>query len=459
MRGHRTVAAILLAAGEGRRMRSRLPKVLHPVGGRPMVLRVLDALRPVADGPVVVVVGHGGEAVCQVLPPGVQVAWQEAPRGTGDAVRCALRHLEGHRGPVLVAYGDTPLVGEETFRRLVGAHVEGGFAATLLTAVLDAPHGLGRVVRAVDGSFVRVVEEADCTPEERQLREVNTGLCCFEAQDLREALAHLTPQNAQGEYYLTDAFGWLQARGREVGTVRAREVTEVMGVNSRRELAAAEEELRRRTLQRLMDSGVTVLDPHTTYVTPDVQVGSDTVLLPFTVLEAGTVVGCGCTVGPGAHVRGSRIGDRVQILWSVVEESEVAEECRIGPYAHLRPGTRLAPRVVVGNFAEIKNSTVGEGTKVQHVSYLGDATVGRDVNIGAGTITCNFKYGIPGKHPTVIEDGAFIGSDTLLNAPVRVGAGAVTGAGSVVTKDIPPGMVAVGVPARVVRRAKRETDP
>lgn len=448
------VAAVVLAAGEGKRMRSALPKVLHRVGGRPMLVWALDALRSVADGPVVVVVGHGGEAVQAHLPPGVKVAWQRRPRGTGDAVRCALSQLADHRGPVLIAYGDTPLVRAETWRSLVEAHVRGGFAATLMTAVVSDPQGLGRVLRDVEGGFQRIVEEHDCTPEQRRIREVNTGLSCFEVEALREALAHLSPDNAQGEYYLTDAFGWLRAQGRRVGIVQATEVTEVMGVNSRKELAEAEAELRRRTLQRLMDSGVTVVDPATTYVAPDVQVGPDTVLLPFTVLETGTTVGSHCTLGPGAHLRGSHIGDRVHILWSVVEESQVGDDCRVGPYAHLRPGVRLDRRVVVGNFAEIKNSTVGEGTKIQHVSYLGDATVGREVNIGAGTITCNFKYGVPGKHPTVIEDGAFIGSDTLLNAPVRVGAGAVTGAGSVVTKDVPPGKVALGVPARVVRPAK-----
>jgi bifunctional UDP-N-acetylglucosamine pyrophosphorylase/glucosamine-1-phosphate N-acetyltransferase len=458
VRADRPVAAVVLAAGEGKRMRSRLPKVLHPVGGRAMVLRVLDNLRPVVDGPVVVVVGHGAEGVRAALPAGVRVAWQQAPRGTGHAVRCALAELGDHTGPVLVAYGDTPLVREETFRAVVSAHLRGGCAATLLSAVVEDPRGLGRVVRGVEGEFVGVVEEADCTPEQRQIHEVNTGVGCFESEALREALAHLTADNAQGEYYLTDVFGWRRGRGAKVGIVQAADGKEVMGVNSRRQLAEAEAELRRRTLERLMDSGVTVVDPATTYVAPDVVVGQDTVLLPFTVLEAGTTVGAECTLGPGAHVWGSRLGDRVRVLWSVVEHSEVGDDCRIGPYAHLRPGTRLARQVVVGNFAEIKNSTVGEGTKVQHVSYLGDATVGRAVNIGAGTVTCNFRYGVPGKHPTVIEDGAFIGSDTMLNAPVRVGAGAVTGAGSVVTKDVPPGAVVVGVPARVVRRVPQGGD-
>jgi bifunctional UDP-N-acetylglucosamine pyrophosphorylase/glucosamine-1-phosphate N-acetyltransferase len=449
-------AAVVLAAGLGKRMRSTLPKVLHPVAGRPMLLRVLDAVRAVVAGPVVVVVGHGSDQVERVLPDGVQTVLQVQPRGTGDAVRCALDVLPESCGPVLVAYGDTPLVRPDTLRKLLQAHQEGGLAATLAVAVVDDPTGLGRVLRDPQGQFQRVVEEADCTPEQRAVREVNTGLCCFEPGALRQALEQLRPDNVQGEYYLTDVFGLLRASGLRVGTVRLEEVRDLMGVNSRRELAAAEAELRRRTVERLMDLGVTVLDPATTYVAPEVEVGPDTVLLPFTVLEAGTVVGRECTVGPAAHVRGSRVGDRVRVWWSVVEESEVGDDCRIGPYAHLRPGTRLARRVVVGNFAELKNTTVGEDTRVQHVSYLGDATVGRAVNIGAGTVTCNFRYGVPGKHPTVIEDGAFIGSDTMLNAPVRVGAGAVTGAGSVVTKDIPAGMVAVGVPARVIRRARRE---
>ncbi len=452
-------AAVVLAAGLGKRMRSSLPKVLHPVGGRPMVLRVLEAVQAAVSGPVVVVVGHGGERVEQVLPPAVQVARQSRPLGTGDAVRCALEFLPEAAGPVLVVYGDTPLVRPEVLRKVLETHREGGFTATLAVAEVEDPTGLGRVLRDAHGHFHGVVEEADCTPEQRAVREVNTGLCCFEVKALRQALERLQPDNAQGEYYLTDVFRLLRESGLRVGTVRLEEVRDLMGVNSRRELAAAEAELRRRTLERLMDLGVTILDPATTYVAPEVEVGADTVLLPFTVLEAGTVVGRECTVGPGAHVRGSRIGDRVRVWWSVVEESEVGDDCRIGPYAHLRPGTRLSRRVVVGNFAELKNTTVGEDTKVQHVSYLGDATVGRGVNVGAGTVTCNFKYGHPGKYPTVIEDGAFIGSDTMLNAPVRVGAGAVTGAGSVVTKDIPPGMVAVGVPARVIRRARREEGP
>ncbi len=448
-------AAIVLAAGLGKRMRSRVPKVLHPVGGKPMLLRVLEAVRAVAEL-VVVVVGHGADQVERLLPHGVRTARQAQPLGTGDAVRCGLEVLPEIHGPLLVAYGDTPLIRADTLRTLLAAHQEGGFAATLAVGMLDDPTGFGRVLRDARGQFQRVVEEADCTPEQRAEREVNLGLCCFEIAPLRQVLDQLRPTNAQGEYYLTDVFGLLQASGFRVGTVELGEVMDLMGVNSRRQLAAAEAELRRRTVERLMDLGVTVLDPASIYVAPEVEVGEDTILLPFTVLEAGTVVGRECTLGPGAHVRGSRIGDRVRVWWSVVEESEVGDDCRIGPYAHLRPGTRLASRVVVGNFAELKNTTVGEDTKVQHVSYLGDATVGRGVNVGAGTVTCNFKYGVPGKHRTVIEDGAFIGSDTMLNAPVRVGAGAVTGAGSVVTKDIPPGMVAVGVPARVIRRARQE---
>jgi bifunctional UDP-N-acetylglucosamine pyrophosphorylase/glucosamine-1-phosphate N-acetyltransferase len=446
-------AAVVLAAGLGKRMRSARPKVLHPVGGRPMLVHVLDAVRAVTTRPLVVVLGHGADQVRAVLPPDVEVALQDEPRGTAHAVGSALPLLEGFRGAVIVAFADTPLVREETFRSLVAAHVRDGNAATLVTAWLDDPTGYGRIVRDEAGAFVRIVEEPDCDEWERAIHEINTGICCFEAEALRDAVARVRADNAQGEYYLTDVFALLRAGGAAVGTLLTTEVTEIMGINSRRDLADAEAEMRRRTLERLMDEGVTVTDPGTTFVDATARIGPDTVLHPFTVIEGETVIGEGCAIGPGAHLIGARIADRVRIQWSLVEHGEIGEGSYVGPYAHLRPGARLGREVEVGNFAEIKNSQVGDGTRIHHVSYLGDATVGRNVNIGAGTITCNLLYGRPGKQPTVIEDGAFIGSDTMLQAPVRIGAGAVTGAGSVVTKDVPAGKVAVGVPARVIRSA------
>ncbi|MDR5696900.1 MAG: bifunctional UDP-N-acetylglucosamine diphosphorylase/glucosamine-1-phosphate N-acetyltransferase GlmU, partial [Armatimonadota bacterium] len=427
-----SVAAVVLAAGLGKRMRSARPKVVHPVGGRPMLLYVLDAVRAVATRSPIVVVGHGAEAVRAVLPADVQVAVQGEPRGTADAVRAAMPLLEGFQGAVVVAFGDTPLVSAQTFRALVAAHLDQGNAATLVTARLHDPHGYGRIVRDGAGAFVRIVEEPDCDERERAIQEINTGIACFRADMLHNALARVRPDNAQGEYYLTDVFRLLQQAGARIGTVSATEVTEIMGINSRRDLASAEAAMRRRTLQRLMDEGVTVVDPDTTFVDAAARIEPDTVLHPFTVIEGETTIGRGCAIGPGAHLVGARVADGVQIRWSVVEHSEIGEGSYVGPYAHLRPGTRLGRRVEVGNFAEIKNSQVGDGTRIHHVSYLGDATVGREVNIGAGTITCNLRYGVRGKQPTVIEDGAFIGSDTMLQAPVRIGAGAVTGAGSVV---------------------------
>jgi bifunctional UDP-N-acetylglucosamine pyrophosphorylase/glucosamine-1-phosphate N-acetyltransferase len=352
---------------------------------------------------------------------------------------------------VIVAFADTPLVREQTFHALLAVHFREGNAATLVTALLEDPTGYGRVVRDERGEFVRIVEEQDCLGGERAIQEINTGICCFDADALWETLPRVQADNAQGEYYLTDVFGLLRGGGTRVGTVRATEVTEVMGINSRRELAAAEAVMRRRVLERLMDEGVTVIDPATTVVEARARVGADTVLHPFTVIEGETTIGERCAIGPGAHLVSARIADDVRVQWSLIEHSEVGERSYVGPYAHLRPGTRLGRGVEVGNFAEIKNSQVGDGTRVHHVSYLGDATIGQNVNIGAGTITCNLRHGVRGKQRTVIEDGAFIGSDTMLQAPVRIGAGSVTGAGSVVTKDVPPGKIAVGVPARVIR--------
>ncbi len=450
------VAAVVLAAGKGKRMRSRLPKVLHPLCGRPMLSYVLDALRPVVSGPVVVVVGADAEPVRAALPEGAVVAVQPEPLGTAHAVACALPHLGEFEGVVVVAYGDVPLVRPQTFRRLVEQHVQEGNAATLVSATVPDPAGYGRVIRAPDGTLDRVVEEADATPQERAVCEVNTGLGCFTLGALREVLPRIRADNVQKEYYLTDAFRLLREGGSRVGILRLEEAEEVMGINTRQELARAEAELRQRVLLELMASGVTVVDPATTYVDPRARIGPDTVIHPFTVIEGETVVGSGCALGPGAHLISARLGDGVRVWWSVVEHSEVGEGSRVGPYAHLRPGCVLGRGVEVGNFAELKNVRIGDRTKVHHVCYLGDALIGQGVNIGAGTVTCNLRYGVSGKQQTVIEDGAFIGSDTMLQAPVRVGAGAVTGAGAVVTKDLPPGVVAVGVPARVIRTLQSE---
>ncbi|MDQ7819758.1 MAG: bifunctional UDP-N-acetylglucosamine diphosphorylase/glucosamine-1-phosphate N-acetyltransferase GlmU [Armatimonadota bacterium] len=449
------VHAVVLAAGQGTRMRSDRPKVLHPVCGRPLIWHVVTSLQDAGIADPVVVVGQGADQVRAALGSGARYVEQPEPRGTGHAVLVALPHLPQDGRPVLVLYGDTPLLTARTLQALVDLHRRTRAAATLLTAEMPDPTGYGRVVRDAAGRVRRIVEEADCSPEERQIREINAGTYVFEPGPLADALASLSPDNAQGEYYLTDAVGWMLSRGHPVEALKT-SADEVVGVNSRRDLAAAEALMRRRILESLMDAGVTVVDPVTTYVHAGVTVGPDTVIHPHSFLEGATVVGRGCVIGPGARLVDTVLGDGVRVVASTVEGSEVGEGSSIGPYSRLRPGTRVGRGVEIGNFAELKNATVGDHTKVHHMCYLGDATVGARVNIGAGTITCN--YDGRRKHHTVIEDEAFIGSDTMLVAPVRVGRGAVTGAGSVVTKDVPAGAVAVGVPARVIRHVAADPE-
>jgi bifunctional UDP-N-acetylglucosamine pyrophosphorylase/glucosamine-1-phosphate N-acetyltransferase len=453
----REIEAVVLAAGKGTRMVSATPKVLHPICGRPMIAYVLETLAEVGIPSPVVVVGHGGDAVRGALGDGVRYAVQAEPLGTGHAVMQALPQLEAFGGTVLIVYGDVPFLRAETIRALLAQHREQGAAATILTDLRDDPRGYGRVIRDAHGNVRRIVEDADASPEEREVREINAGMYAIEAGALRDAVRTLQPTNAQGEYYLTDAIAALLDRGRTVAALVVSDSQEATGINSRAELARAEAAMRSALLDRLMAGGVTVVDPAATYVHAGVRVGRDTVLHPGTSLEGRTVVGEACTIGPQARLVDAEVGDRVTIVASTVTASRVGDETRIGPYSHVRPGVRLGRGVEIGNFAELKNATVGDHTKVHHMSYLGDATVGARVNIGAGTVTCNFDG--RAKHPTVIEDGAFIGSDTMLIAPVRVGRGAVTGAGAIVKRDVPAGGVAVGIPARVIRHVAPDEAP
>ncbi len=442
------VHAVVLAAGKGKRMQSDLPKVLHRVCGQPLIQFVLDALHQAGIATPVLVVGHGGGLVRDAVGPQARYVEQGEQRGTGHAALQALPHLPDDGHPVLVLYGDTPLLRPDIIRALVTLHQTSGTAAALLSAEVPDPTGYGRVIRDPDRRVIKIVEEADCTDEDRRVREINAGTYVFSQPALREALRALTPDNAQGEYYLTDTVGWLLARGEKVGALVAG-AEETMGVNSRQELAAVESAMRVRILDGLMDAGVTIIDPASTYVHAGVRVGRETIIQPQTFLEGTTVVGARCTIGPQARLVDATVEDAVTVVASSVEQSAIGEGSTVGPYSHLRPRTRVGRSVEIGNFAELKNATVGDHTKVHHMSYLGDVTVGARVNIGAGTVVCN--YDGKRKHHTVIEDDAFIGSDTMLIAPLRVGKGAVTGAGSVVNKDVPPGGVAVGVPARVIR--------
>lgn len=443
------VDAVVMAAGQGKRMKSALPKVLHRICGRPMVAYVLDTLEALGVATPVVVIGHGADAVRDAIGARARYAVQPEQLGTGHAVMQALPHLRADANTVLVLNGDLPFVTAQTLARLIAAHHQAQAAATILTDVWDDPAGYGRVLRDGSGRVQRIVEDRDATPAEQAVKEINVGAYAFALNPLRQALDRLRPANAQAEYYLTDLVAMLLGGSETVAAVIAASHREAAGINSRLELAAAEAVMRGTILEALMADGATIIDPQNTYVHAGVRVGRDTVIHPGSHLEGRTVVGERCEIGPGARLVDAEIADGVTIVSSSVQGGVVGEGTTIGPYSRLRPGVRLGRFVEIGNYAELKNATVGDRTKIHHMSYIGDAAIGADVNIGAGTVTCN--YDGRAKHRTTIEDGAFIGSDTMLIAPVTVGRGGVTGAGSVVKRDVPPGGVAVGVPARVIR--------
>jgi bifunctional UDP-N-acetylglucosamine pyrophosphorylase/glucosamine-1-phosphate N-acetyltransferase len=449
------LTVVILAAGEGKRMRSRRPKVLHPLCGRPLVAYPLRLARALADR-IVLVVGRDAEEVRSAAGAGVAFVEQTERLGTGHAVQQA-RAACGS-GPVVVLPGDTPLLSETTVGRLIERHRETGAAATVLTAVVEQPSGYGRVLRQ-RGRVHGIVEDRDATDDQKRITEINTSVYCFDADQLWPALARVRASNEQGEYYLTDVIGILAASGARIEAVTTPDPGECLGVNDRKQLAQLAAIQRRRILDRLMADGVTVLDPATTYVDDTVLIGPDTVLQPGVTLEGETVLGAECTVGAGSHVVGSRLGDRVTLKpYCVLVEAAVDDEAVLGPFCHLRPRSHVGTRAKVGNFVELKNSTIGRGSKVPHLSYVGDATVGTEVNVGAGTITCN--YDGARKHPTVIADGAFIGTNTSLVAPITIGEGAYIGAGSTITRDVPPGALAVGRAHQVVKEgwaARRRT--
>ncbi len=443
------VASIILAAGQGTRMRSSLPKVLHPILGRPMAWYAVDAARQAAQSQPMLVVGHGADAVRQAFGDAVHYVVQENQLGTGHAVMQAESLLRGQADAVLVTYADMPLVTAATLHRLLQAHAAQPGPITMLTVMADDPRGFGRIVRNAVGGVQAIVEEAQATLEQLAIRELNPGVYCFQADWLWDAL-HRIPISPKGEYYLTDLVGLAAADHLPVQAILAEDAAEMLGVNTRVHLAEATAIMRRRINQRWMLDGVTMIDPASTYIESGVTIGRDTVLWPNTYLHGSTQIGEECTIGPDTIIRDTRVGSRCEILAAVLEKAVVEDGVEIGPFGHLRKGAHLAEGVHMGNFGEVKNSYLGPGSKMGHFSYLGDATIGVDVNIGAGTITCN--YDGQHKHPTEIGDHVFIGSDTMLVAPLKIGAGARTGAGAVVTKDIPPNTLVVGVPARPIRK-------
>lgn len=389
-----------------------------------------------------VVVGHGSELVEEEIGPGVEYVHQTEQKGTGHAVLMARDRLTGLTGDLLVLYGDTPLLRAETLAGFVRFHEREQPACSVLTAILPDPTGYGRIVREPEtGAVLRIVEEKDASPVERTYREINTGIYCFALPMLLAVLEKLKPANAQGEYYLTDAVALIREAGGKVAALATGDPEEVQGVNSREQLAQVEAVVRREKNRTLMASGVSILDPASTFVDAEVEVGRDTVLLPFTWLEGRTRVGEECTVGPQVRLKDSELGDRVEVQFSVTDQARVEDDVHLGPFAYLRPGAHLEAGAKVGDFVEIKNSRVGAGSKVPHHSYIGDAEIGSGVNIGAGTITCNYD-GVC-KHRTVIGDDCFIGANSNLVAPVKIGEGAYVASGSTITADVPPGALGV----------------
>lgn len=433
--------AIILAAGKGTRMKSERPKVLHEVAGRAMLDHVLAAAEEAGASRRLVVIGYGGERVAQAVAGRAETVVQEEQLGTGHALLASYKALRDFSGTIMVLCGDTPLLRAETLHQFYQAHQASGAKATVLTAILDDPSGYGRIIRDDFGGVCRIVEQKDATESERSVREINTGIYCFEAPLVFDVLAGVGSNNAQGEYYLTDVLGDLVARGQSVRAVVVGDAEEVMGINARVQLAEAEAVLKRRVLLALMENGVTVVDPASTFVEPTVKIDCDTILYPFTWLGGNTVIGKDCRIGPNTRLTNVQVGDKTEIHFSYAHDCTVGSDVKVGPFAHLRPDTVLADKVKVGNFVEVKNSNVGEGSKLPHLSYIGDTDMGAGVNMGCGTITVNYDGKI--KHRTTIADGAFVGCNANLVAPVTVGKDAYIAAGSTITKEVPEGALGV----------------
>ena len=412
------LATIILAAGKGTRMKSKTPKVLHKVGGKPMLQHVIDAAKKAGSSREVVIIGSGAELVEKKIF-GVEFVLQKEQLGTGHAVLSARENFAASEGTVLILCGDTPLLTSELLKNFIAAHENSNCAATVLTA---------------EGSFKKIVEEKDATKDQKKIREVNAGVYCFDVKKLFGALERVTNDNAQGEYYLPDVLPILKGDGEKIGTFAADFCDETIGINSRVQLAAAERILRQRKTLELMNSGVTIEDPHTTFIDVDVTIGQDTVIKPNTYLEGKTIIGADCEIGPNIRFVNMKVGDNVTAQFSYCHDAEINSDVTLGPYVHIRPGTKVGDKVKIGNFVEVKNSNIGKGTKLPHLQYIGDSDVGENVNIGCGTVTCN--YDGKKKYRTKIGDNVFVGCNTNFVAPVKVEDEAYIAAGSTITKDV-----------------------
>lgn len=436
------IYAVVLAAGQGTRMKSKLYKVLHPVCGKPMVEHVVDHIRDLNVTKIVSIVGHGAEKVKEQLGDKSEYVLQEEQLGTAHAVQQAETLLGDLEGTTIVICGDTPLIRPETMKALLEHHQQQAAKATILTAVAENPTGYGRILRNEDGHVEQIVEQKDATPEQQTVTEINTGTYCFDNKALFETLKLVKNDNAQGEYYLPDVIEILKQQGEIVSAYVSDDFSENLGVNDRVALSQAEEIMRARINEAHMRNGVTIINPANTYIGADVTIGSDTIVYPGTLLEGKTVIGEDCYIGPNSHIVDSQIGHRTKIDASVVEESMIGEDVTVGPYAHIRPASNVLNRAKVGNFVELKKTTLGEGSKASHLTYLGDAEIGADVNIGCGTITVNYD-GV-NKFKTIIGDRSFIGCNANLVAPVTIHSDTYVAAGTTVTKEVPPFALAIG---------------
>jgi len=459
----KNLVSIVLAAGEGTRMKSTLPKVLHRICGQPMVVYVLNAVLKAGCRKNYLVVGHKEEKVIELLrkylPPtkgGIQFIRQTRLLGSGHAVLQAKKNLRDYGGDVLVIYGDLPLLTVRTLKRLIQTHFRQGNSLTILSATLVDPCGYGRIIEngSDKGKGIRIVEEKDATPSERKINRVNVGVYCFKAEDLFKAIDKIRPDNRKREYYLTDAAHILGEMGKRVGVVMTENASEVEGVNNRKQLANVQKYINMANLEHLMLSGVTIIDPPSTFIDSTVRIGRDTTIFPGSTILGKTSIGENCNLGPYAFIQDCRIERGVEVRASFIYGARIGEGAKVGPFSHIRPGTFVGENARVGNFCEVKKSRIGQGTKVSHLSYIGDAFLGKNVNIGAGTITCNFD-GVR-KNITRVGDDTFVGSDTKFIAPVKIGKGAVIGAGSTITEDVPAGKLAIARARQVVKDRKKK---
>ena len=448
--------AIILAAGKGTRMKSKYPKVVHKVCGKEMVNHVISVSKKSGVNDIVAILGHESDVVKEKLPKDTMIAMQTEQLGTGHAVMMAKEHIS-ENDTIVVLCGDTPLVNSDTLENLFKYHLDNGYHATVLTTKVDNPTGYGRIIRDENKDLLKIVEQKDANEEEKKAKEINSGIYCFNGKSLRESLDLLDNNNAQGEYYLTDTIKIMRDKGQKVGAFNGSTIEELMGVNSRVELSKAEEIMRRRINESHMVNGVTIIDVNSTYIEADVEIGNDTIVYPGAMLRRNTKIGTNCVIGMNCSITNSQIGNYTEVQSSTIVDSTVGENTTVGPYAYLRPNSNIGNNVKIGDFVEVKNATIEDNSKASHLSYIGDAHVGKDVNIGCGVVFVN--YDGKNKFKSTVKDGAFIGSNSNLVAPVTVEEKGYVATGSTITNDVPQGALAVARERQVIKEgwvAKKE---